>query len=289
MKRGLSMAGALVLALGFAGAAQAAPAEDGPRETARSKSSAVGNRVPVGNDVSWPQCGEALPVAPAFAIVGVNGGLANTTNPCFVEQLAWAESATAGGTNQPDVALYVNTANPGHAGSWWPTSNYYPTLAASPVPNPYGECTGENGAACAYIYGYAKAFDNATIRGVPDPASYFWWLDVETMNTWQADTTANRAALEGMTYYYTDVLDAVGVGIYSTGYQWTQIVGSVGPVTSGTVVTGPSNLNGLPSWLAGATTLKGAQRNCERAPLTGGQVTLTQYVSGDLDYNYSCV
>ena len=40
-----------------------------------------------GNDVSWPQCGKALPKGQTFGIVGVNNGLANNTNPCLKTQL----------------------------------------------------------------------------------------------------------------------------------------------------------------------------------------------------------
>lgn len=241
----------------------------------------------MGYDVSWPQCGAQLPGGQAFAIVGVNKGLANNTNPCLAAQLQWAW-ASKGGTSQPPVALYVNTANPGLAGSWWPTSNSYPDASASPVPNPYGTCTGGNDAACAYIYGYAKAYDDATARGVANPASYFWWLDVETGNSWQKNTTANRADLEGMVRYFKQVLGAAGVGIYSTGYQWAQIVGTVGAVTSATITPAPSTLNGLPSWLAGATTLSGAQRNCAATSLTGGRVTVTQFTANSLDNDYAC-
>ena len=118
-----------------------------------------------GNDVSWPQCGRALPKGQTLAIVGVNNGLANTTNPCLDTQLAWARTSK-GGTGQPLVALYVNTANPGEAGSWWPTSNTY---GGTTVTNPYGECSDESnayGAACSYMYGYAKAYDDVHIRGV---------------------------------------------------------------------------------------------------------------------------
>ena len=57
---------------------------------------------------------------------------------------------------------------------------------------------------------------------------YTWWLDVETMNSWQhdgADALArNTAAVEGM----RQLLAADGVtqvGLYSTGYQWSRIVG----------------------------------------------------------------
>jgi hypothetical protein len=236
----------------------------------------------VGYDVSWPQCGETLPAGPAFAVVGVNGGLANTTNPCLAEQLAWAQAAGTGLTEQPTVALYVNTANPAQLGTSWPESDFYPAGAPAPVANPYGECTaGDYAAPCAFMYGYARAYDDATIRGVPDPASRFWWLDVELGNSWQADTRANRAVLEGMTHYLRDVLGAAGVGIYATTYQWGRIVGQVGPVPG-------SNLNGLPSWIPGATTLAGAQAACAGTPLTGGEITLTQYVHNDLDHNHAC-
>ncbi len=243
---------------------------------------------PIGYDVSWPQCGATLPGDAAFAVVGVNGGLANNTNPCLGPQLAWA-SGSSGVTSQPRVALYVNTANPSASvASWWPTSDVYP--AGSPaISNPYGTCSGGDSAACSYIYGYAKAYDNGLpARGVPNPASFFWWLDVETENSWGPDRAANRAVLEGMTHYYLDVLGAAGVGIYSTGYQWGVIVGAAGAVQSGTAIPGPSNLNGLPSWLAGATTLEGAQANCTLPPLTGGKVTVTQYLMNGLDHNYAC-
>lgn len=59
----------------------------------------------------------------------------------------------------------------------------------------------------------------------------------------------------------------------------------LGAVQSG---AGPSNLNYLPSWLAGATSLKGAIANCGRPPLIGGKVTVTQYVLKGLDHNYAC-
>lgn len=242
---------------------------------------------PVGNDVSYPQCGKTLPSGQTFGIVGVNDGLANTTNPCFAKELTWA-TRSSGGTTQPLAALYVNTANPGLGGSWWPTSNNYPTVA-DPVTNPYGTCSGGDDAACAFVYGYAKAYDDGTSRGVPTPASYFWWYDVETTNSWETNTAANRADLEGMTYYFTQVLHVAGVGIYSTTSQWSTIVGSVGTATDTTAVGTPaSTLNHLPSWIAGASTLTGARANCTSTPLTGGTVTVTQYVSKGLDYDYSC-
>ena len=102
--------------------------------------------------------------------------------------------------------------------------------------------------------------------------------------------TANPSSsvASGMTHYYLDVLHAAGVGIYSTGYQWGLIVGAAGAVQSGSAIPGPSNLNGLPSWLAGASTLEGAQANCAQPPLTGGKVTVTQFLMNGLDHNYAC-
>lgn len=235
-----------------------------------------GTSDPVGIDVSWPQCGRSLPREPAFAIVGVNNGLANTTNPCLADQLAWAGTATTPAlTPQPRVALYVNTANPGLQGSWWPTSNTY---KGTRVANPYGNCALHVFRACSYMYGYAKAYDNATVRGVSRPASYFWWLDVETENSWQADKQANAAVLEGMTAYFQSI--GARVGIYSTAYQWRQIAGGV-PSTS--------PLAGLPSWLAGAPSLAGAKENCSLPGLTPrSRVAITQFISGGLDYNFPC-
>lgn len=266
---GLALAAGLLVGM-FLGVFLAVPAHAAPAATSPAgRGSAV-----LGSDVSWPQCGRVLPRGQAFAIVGVNDGLANTTNPCLATELSWAGTST-GGTSQPAVALYVNTANPGPAGSWWPAGNSY---GGSAVANPYGSCTGSAGAACAYMYGYAKAYDDANGRGVSEPAAYRWWLDVETSNSWSADQSANRADLEGMTAYFRSI--GADVGLYSTGTQWAQI--------AGTAPAG-SNLYNLPSWLAGSRTQSGAQRTCSASALTGGgEVTLTQFVSGGLDYDYPC-
>lgn len=231
----------------------------------------------VGVDVSWPQCGQVLPKRLSFAIIGVNNGLANTTNPCLAEQLAWARTATksAAETAQPQVSLYVNTANPGLRGSWWPTSNTY---KGKRVSNPYGNCALRTFKACSYVYGYAKAYDDAKHRGITDPSSYLWWLDVETENSWQRDKTANVAVLEGMATYFKSI--GAPVGIYSTGYQWKQIAGTV---------TSTSPLAGLPSWLAGARSRSGASASCALPALTPrSRVAMVQYVSNGLDYNVSC-
>lgn len=226
--------------------------------------------VQTGNDISWPQCSSRLPKGQLFGIVGVNGGLANTTNPCFSTQLAWANSSV-GGTSQDKAALYVNTANPGNTVGDWPTTGNS---------TKYGPCTGGDDQACAYQYGWNMAELDATQRiGTNNPANFKWWLDVETNNSWetgQAGIANNVADLEGMTDYFTSV--GGRVGLYSTTYQWNQIAATV---NSG-------SLYGLDSWLPGARNLSGAQANCKSPALTGGTVTVTQYVAKQTDYDYSC-
>ncbi len=245
------LAGLVVGALAAPGSAAAAPGDRG-----------------TGYDVSYPQCDQPLPADAAFGVVGVNGGLATTPNPCLEEQLAW--SAEHG-----PVQVYVNTANPGQVRdevSTWPSSGE----------SPYGVCDGGPGPACSYVYGRTRAavdihaflLPAAARADVPlVPAELTWWLDVETENTWQtgsaAARAANRATLEGM----ADYLAATGapVGLYSSGQQWAQIVGWVPP---------GSSLHDLDSWLAGAVDPEGAARLCAAPSLTaGGDVVLAQYVT----------
>ncbi len=248
----------------------------------------VGTTVAAGNDISWPQCGSRLPSGQAFGIVGINNGLANTTNTCLAAELTWAATST-GKSAQPKVQVYVNTANPGglNAASW-PISNIDPSGfdTTTNMTNPYGVCDYSNSAACAWQYGWNRANEDVTQRLASVTTNlasgYIWWLDVETGNTWDATTggvARNAADLEGMTAY----LQGAGatVGLYSTASQWQSI--------AGTVASG-SKLAGLINWLPGARTSSGAKSNCSLTPLTtGGKVTITQYVSNQLDYDYSCI
>jgi hypothetical protein len=229
----------------------------------------------LGNDISWPQCGKRLPTNQAFGIVGVNGGLATTTNPCLKDQLLWA-AKSSGAANQPKSQLYVNTANPGGLNTpSWPQRNV--DTAGNLTANPYGTCDGTDSLACAWQYGWNRAEEDIRLRfkpaaqaaGVSDnAANYRWWLDVETENTWKEGASghpSNVADLEGMVAYFAS--QNVWVGIYSTGYQWGQIVG--------TAVQPNSNLNNRASWLAGAANEADAKNKCALPPLTaGGQVTL---------------
>jgi hypothetical protein len=239
----------------------------------------------VGYDVSHPQCDRALPRDPAFAVVGVNGGLSTRANPCLSEQLTWAWDSSGVVAGQPRAQVYLNTANPGQLlgqVTTWPESGE----------TPYGDCEGTNSTACSWQYGWERAQNSVLSFFTPaaraarvdsQPSRYVWWLDVETMNTWQFGSpealARNRATLEGMTDYLLS-RDAQ-VGVYSTSQQWDRIVGEVGD---------GSSLAGLDSWLAGATTAAGATAACRKPPLVpDGRVVLSQYVGDDFDRNQSCL
>ncbi|TFV63307.1 UNVERIFIED_ORG: hypothetical protein E4P37_15040 [Bacillus sp. AZ43] len=238
----------------------------------------------VGYDVSHPQCGADLPRERAFVVVGVNGGLSTRANPCLREQLEWAWESSGEVEDQPRAQLYLNTANPGQLldqVTTWPDTGV----------TPYGTCDGTNSMACSWEYGWERA-ENSVVsffrpaaraaRLDSQPSRYVWWLDVETMNTWQVGSVdalaRNRAALEGMTEYLLG--QGAEVGIYSTGQQWRQIVGGVDD---------DSVLAGLDSWLAGSVTVRQAEEACDDDPLVpGGEVVLSQYVRDEWDRNASC-
>ena len=239
----------------------------------------------VGYDVSYPQCDRSLPTDHYFAIVGVNGGTAAKANPCLAEQLAWAKTAKDG-SPQEKIQLYVNTANPGEVIdqiSTWPTE--------STSNNPFGACDYTNSLACSWQYGWNRSIEAAGYfelaaqqAGISSSVGdYRWWLDVETMNTWQSGSTEaldkNVATLEGMKAFYE--AQGATVGLYSTAYQWGEITGNNASSTS--------NLNGLANWRPSGHSLNNAKANCSVDPLTvGGFISLTQYVKKNLDNNHSC-
>jgi hypothetical protein len=147
----------------------------------------------------------------------------------------------------------------------------------------YGKCTGTNSTACAYLYGQARAREDTKVAAITSPQSYTWWLDVEVASTWDTSnggTVRNVAVLEGMVDHLRSIKVA-GVGLYSSASHWRAI--------AGTSVSADCVLYTLPSWLAGASDLGGARRNCALPPLTaGGRVVLTQYTD-TFDRDHSCV
>jgi hypothetical protein len=266
-----------------------------PVNAAKPSAGGGGTTTQLGIDVSYPQCGKTLPSSFAFAVVGINGGNAANTNPCLANQLIWANKASGNILSQPKIQLYVNTANPGEViniAKAWPTSNSDRTGF---VPNnPYGDsCSGGNDLACSWQYGWDRALEAVVDRFIPAaivakidtlPSKYIWWLDVETMNTWQSGSAdalkRNVASLEGIKSYYQSL--NAEVGIYSTAVQWKEITGNY--------INIQSNLNGLKNWRPGGASLNTAKQACTATPLTAnGKVVMTQFISKNLDYNYSCI
>lgn len=303
----VALEGVALLMLILGGSAPAYAAKPGGHGGGGQTSSSL-----AGNDISYPQCGGSFPAGPAFGIVGVTGGLANNLNPCFgpstsypaydESELYWAVASSLGGTSQPKASLYVNTADPGNAYNGevigdWPTSGSTPYGTCSTISLTLASGTytvGANSDACAWQYGFIKATQDAnwlsaaaaavnsqsppvTVPGTA--ASYPWWLDVETANTWQSDTAMNAADLQGMIAGLKNA-GATTVGAYSTSSQWGTIAG-VTTSTSG-------SLYQIPNWIPGARSLSGAQANCTDPSFTGGSVMVTQWVGHSYDSDYAC-
>jgi hypothetical protein len=233
-----------------------------------------------GYDISYPQCPSAFPNNPTFGIVGVNGGRVYATNPCLASQYAWAQSSTS--TTYPKVSFYANTGNPGPALSKaWPTGQTSPRV-----------CDGTWSDGCSYDYGWNAAADSFAkavgVAGTTAARAAYWWLDVETGNSWAAASDSpswaslNTSDLQGAAAYLASQ-DVAQIGFYSTGYQWGQITGL-------NASTSPAYFPAsYVNWVPGATSYASAQARCDSTySFTGGRVQLTQYIANNFDVDYRC-
>lgn len=224
-------------------------------------------------DVSYPQCGKTLPSSPTGGIVGVNGGVVFSANPCLGTEWSWA---LKGASVAP--AFYANTADPGPAySSHWPAGQTAPMA-----------CDGSNSTACSYDYGWNAAKDSYAdaAKVTATPGAYTWWLDVETGNSWQTLESAygqtptaranDQAALAGAVAELKGA-GVTRVGMYSTSYQWGQITGDTG-----------TQFATAPVWVAGTGTQSTAIANCSSTSFTGGPVMLTQYAQSGYDADHWC-
>lgn len=178
----------ILVAVGLVAAASVPAFGIGVRATEDATPDVAAAAPHVGSDISWPQCGTAVPATPAFGIVGANDGRPYTDNPCIVAQNSWASASGL-------VMFYMNTADPAVPGYQ------------------------------AYDYGYRAAqgayqYANRYVKAGP---THVWWLDVETENSWDGSTTANLLDIEGSLAFFAT--NKVPVGIYSTKYQWGVITG----------------------------------------------------------------
>ncbi|HET9692358.1 MAG TPA: hypothetical protein VFP61_14495 [Acidimicrobiales bacterium] len=205
-----------------------------------------------GYDISWPQCGGAYPPPAGIGVIGVEHGYSFSVNGCLAAEAAWAGLS---------LSLYMNLDSPGGSN------------AAAWQSGPAGACQSGDLTCESYNWGYNNAvyaYQAATARNLHAGA---WWLDVETGNTWSADTTANDSVVAGA----IDALHArgVNVNIYSTSYQWGVIAGAWRPGTGAWYATGPSTGKALSGW-------------CSSGSFAGGRVVMVQSVVGNFDNDYSC-
>jgi hypothetical protein len=221
-----------------------------------------------GYDVSYPNCTASQPPSGAtFALIGVGGGRAFTSNSC-----AGSELKSAAGL---PVSLYYNT---GYAGSF---ARQIDGTCLSDVSNAgvFSKLSGHklSQAQQAWEIGCSEASYAATYAasslGVSNPP-VSWWADVETGNSWSTNTSLNQFALDGMSYFMSNNGNGVG-GFYSSPSMWAKIAGNSSwnttPAMSG-------------SWVAGL------QPPCSTSPVLGGAPTwLVQSGSiGGLDQDTAC-
>jgi hypothetical protein len=214
-----------------------------------------------GYNVAVPACGQTLPATFSFGIVGVTGGRSFNHSSCLAAEYGWAK----GGSAAP--SLYMNLNAP--IGS----------TASNGMTGPRGNCSKKDKACQAYNYGYNAAGDAYTYAVSQHADAAVWWLDVETANSWSANTTLNALTVQGAVKFLQD--KGKTAGIYSTQYQWKTITG-------GYSFTPP-----LPAWVAGAPDLATAKLFCSPANAAkysfgGGAVWLAQYPDGGFDGDYAC-
>jgi len=206
----------------------------------------------VGQDISWPNC-NTLKLTPAtFGIVGVNGGLDFYFNPCLGREAALYKN---------NLSLYVNTGFPG--------APYDLKFQSWPL-----KCSTTNINCMAYNYGYNAGRESVNYALSQGVVSNNWWLDVETVNSWQNNYSYNRSSLTGEVNAINDSLKPTEIGLYTYPAEWLVIAGNW--------------QNKLPNWVATDSNFKKvAENECFGQSFNGGKTLLTQYIS-KLDLDLAC-
>jgi hypothetical protein len=211
-----------------------------------------------GFDVSWPQCGGALPQnGDGVAVVGVTDGHPFSDNPCFAREWSWAATAVS-------PSVYVNISR--NAGD----------VAAHAGSGPHASCSAADEACAAYDTGWALAAGALDTVRRAGASPVMWWLDVETADDWSCaavcDTNADAQLIQGA----VDQMHAHGarVGVYSNPRQWRILVGGWKPR--------------LPTWTTAYDDPRPGSHCGSGDSFTGGPVVLVQSSPLGYDPDYSC-
>lgn len=223
-----------------------------------------------GYDISYLQCGTTYPSG-AFGIIGVDSGwpfisALHPGNPCLADEVAHTSTGQ----------LYVNT---GFDPSYTDANHTTADCAAKSA-----SISGTSSQRAAWAAGCSEAQkDLAYVASVGLSNPTGWWLDVETSNSWCGqhgthcrDLSLNQYTIQGLIDTFTSSSTGT-IGVYSTRYQWTAIVGhrSVSGVAADWYATGQASNAGVSAYCGSSYSF------------TGAPVTLAQYVSG-VDRDYAC-
>jgi hypothetical protein len=224
-----------------------------------------------GYDIGYLQCGSAYPSG-AFGIVGVDSGwpfisAVHPGNPCLASEVA----------HSPSAGLYVNTGfDPSYT-----DSNHTTADCATRS----GSVAGTASQQAAWAAGCSEAQkDLAYVASVSIPTPSGWWLDVETANSWCGQSGTNCTDLSLNQYTIQGLIDTLAanssapIGLYSTGYQWSSIVGTL------------SVHGAVADWYAtGLRSGKHVAGFCGSShSFSGAPVTIVQYVPSSVDRDYAC-
>jgi hypothetical protein len=206
-----------------------------------------------GIDVSYPDCARSRPRVAGFVIVGVNGGVPFSANPCFQREYAWAQAGS------PPRAVYLNTA-------------YSPRLLRLVSPACRSRTAGADtlpSIRAAYALGCSEASAAVALAGRTLTARAVIWLDVETANAWSRVSALNAAVISGLLGSLRSLVPQAILGIYSDRHQWQEITnGMSSPAT--------------PEW---APQVGGSA--CTQS-FAGGPVWLSQGGGASLDLDHAC-
>jgi len=215
----------ITAAAGTAAVASAAPSAPGLGAT----------ETPTGYDISWPQCGGAMPASSSIAIVGVDDGHPFSQNPCLRQEADWASAAS-------QRAQYMVLDSP----VGWSSAHVLEYAYHGPA----GDCTATDYACQSYNWGYNAAYADVQYADSQGATSPQWWLDVELpsatsidptgadcyeANFWVCDPKLNSTVILATVAALQE--QGKQVGVYSVKTQWQTITGGL--------------VLGLPIWIAG--------------------------------------